>query len=318
MIEVRHLTKRYGDHLAADDLSFVVEDGTICGFLGPNGAGKSTTMNIMTGCLSPSEGDVLINGHDILDDPEGAKRTIGYLPENPPVYPDMTVYEYLTFVAELKKVPAKEREAQIETVIADLGLDPVCDRLIRNLSKGYRQRTGFAQALIGNPETLILDEPTAGLDPKQIIETRSLIRELGKTHTVILSSHILSEVAEVCSKVLIISEGRLLAADTPENLAKARHRTELVVTAEGAEEDVLRALDPFAGERRSGILDLTRESEGTIRVRLAQPAGEDIRGQISRALFEAGCPVVELREEKEQLEEIFLELTETGSIKEEV
>lgn len=196
LIEVRHLTKLYGGHAAVDDLSFTVEDGTIYGFLGANGAGKSTTMNIMTGYLAPTDGEVIINGHNILDEPEEAKRTIGYLPEIPPVYPDMTVYEYLRFAAEIKKIPTAEREDQIERAAGELELGDVTDRLIRNLSKGYRQRVGFAQALLGEPETLILDEPTVGLDPRQIIEIRDLIRKLGQSHTVILSSHILAEVRD--------------------------------------------------------------------------------------------------------------------------
>ena len=218
MIEVENLTKKYGSHVAVDNLSFRVERGMIYGFLGPNGAGKSTTMNMMTGYIAATSGTVKINGYDILKNPEQAKKSIGYLPELPPVYPDMTVYEYLRFVAELKKVKKNERQAQIEDVMKQTQIEDVKGRLIKNLSKGYKQRVGLAQAIIGYPEVIILDEPTVGLDPKQIIEIRELIRELAKKHTIILSSHILSEVSAVCDHIMIISKGRLVASDTPEGL----------------------------------------------------------------------------------------------------
>ena len=221
MIEVKHLTKRYGKHLAVDDLSFTVEKGQIYGFLGPNGAGKSTTMNIMTGYLGATKGEVLIDGHDILKEPEQAKKCIGYLPEQPPVYPDMTVEEYLKFAAGLKQISGEEREIQIEKVMGLTKLGEVRNRLIANLSKGYKQRVGLAQAVLGFPEIIILDEPTVGLDPKQIIEIRELIRRLAKEHTVILSSHILAEIREVCDYILIIAKGKLVASDTPENLENA-------------------------------------------------------------------------------------------------
>jgi len=220
MIEVTNLTKKYGDHLAVDHLSFKVEKGQIYGFLGPNGAGKSTTMNIMTGYLAATSGTVLINGHDIVKEPEAAKKCIGYLPELPPVYVDMTVREYLQFVAELKKVPKKEREDQILKVMAMTDILDMEKRLIKNLSKGYRQRVGLAQAILGFPQVIILDEPMVGLDPKQIIEIRDLIRELGENHTVILSSHILSEISAVCDHIMIISNGKLVASDSPEGLQK--------------------------------------------------------------------------------------------------
>ena len=218
MIEVQNLVKMYGDHTAVDHLSFRIEKGHIYGLLGPNGAGKSTTMNIMTGYLGATEGKVLIQGHDILKEPELAKKSIGYLPEQPPVYMDMTVREYLQFAAELKKIPKKEREKQMNDVIRMTGIREVENRLIQNLSKGYRQRVGLAQAILGFPEVIILDEPTVGLDPKQIIEIRELIRKLSKKHTIILSSHILAEIREVCDYIMIISRGKLVASDTPENL----------------------------------------------------------------------------------------------------
>ena len=218
MIEVTNLTKKYGDHIAVDHLSFRVEKGQIYGFLGPNGAGKSTTMNIITGYLAATEGTVTIDGKDVQKDPEEAKCAIGYLPELPPLYVDMTVREYLDFVAELKKVPKKERKQQIDEVMEMTQITDMQQRLIRNLSKGYRQRVGLAQAILGYPEVIILDEPTVGLDPKQIIEIRDLIRKLGENHTVILSSHTLSEVSAVCDHIMIIAHGKLVASDSPENL----------------------------------------------------------------------------------------------------
>ncbi|MEE3420963.1 MAG: ABC transporter ATP-binding protein [Lachnospiraceae bacterium] len=305
MIEVKNLTKRYGDHYAIDHLSFKVDDGQIYGFLGPNGAGKSTTMNIMTGYLAPTDGEVLINGHDILEEPEEAKKTIGYLPELPPVYPDMTIEEYLKFCAELKKVPKKERAASVEEAMKELELTDMKDRLIKNLSKGFRQRVGFAQALIGNPETLILDEPTVGLDPKQILEIRELIRHLGEKHTVILSSHILSEVSEVCDQVLIINKGHFIACDTPERLSRGSGSNVLTVTAEGTKKDVLRALRTVV---QANEADLTEE--GTmVHARITVPSDADVRSRVSAALFAAKCPIVEMHQESQNLEDIFLMLT---------
>ncbi len=307
MIEVKNLTKRYGDHNAVEDLSFTVEDGQIYGFLGPNGAGKSTTMNMMTGFLAPTSGEVIMNGHDIMEEPEEAKKTIGYLPEIPPVYVDMTVLEYLKFCAELKKVPKTERKTQVQEVMEELELTDMGHRLIRNLSKGYRQRVGFAQALLGHPQTLILDEPTVGLDPKQILEIRSLIQRLGKTHTVILSSHILSEVSEVCDQVLIINHGKFVACDTPQNLEAGRDDGSiLIVTAEGTKEAVLHALRSVVQVTDENLT----EQDGTVAASIAVPADVDIRGRVSQALFEAGCPVLEMKTKKANLEDIFLELTE--------
>jgi ABC-2 type transport system ATP-binding protein len=220
LIEVKNLVKKYGNHLAVDHLNFTIEEGHIYGFLGPNGAGKSTTMNIMTGYLGATEGEVLINGHDILKEPEEAKKQIGYLPELPPLYMDMTVREYMEFAAELKKIPKAKRAESIDDVEKLVKIKDVEKRLIKNLSKGYRQRVGLAQAVLGFPEIIILDEPSVGLDPKQIIEIRELIRKLAKKHTVILSSHILAEVREVCDYIMIISKGKLVASDTPENLER--------------------------------------------------------------------------------------------------
>lgn len=239
MIEVNQLVKRYGNHLAVDHLSFKVGEGQIYGFLGPNGAGKSTTMNIMTGYLGATEGEVIINGHNILEEPEAAKRSIGYLPEIPPLYMDMTVQEYLNFAAELKKIPKTQRAEQIEKAAELTKLVDMMPRLIKNLSKGYKQRVGLAQAILGFPPVIILDEPTVGLDPKQIIEIRDLIKTLGKKHTVILSSHILQEVSAVCDHVMIISHGRLVASDTPENLEKMmRQEGSLELEVKGSAESV--------------------------------------------------------------------------------
>lgn len=228
MIEVRNLVKYYGDHMAVDHLNFTIQKGQIYGFLGPNGAGKSTTMNVMTGYLGATEGQILINGHDILAEPYKAKRDIGYLPEQPPLYMDMTVLEYLKFVAALKLIDKSIKSAQLDQVISLVRLEPVKNRLIKNLSKGYRQRVGLAGALIGFPEIIILDEPTVGLDPQQIIEIRQLIRGLAKDHTVILSSHILSEVREVCDHIMIIYQGKLVAGDTPENLEQKMQGNETI------------------------------------------------------------------------------------------
>ncbi len=307
MIEVRNLTKRFGPHTAVDDLSFTVEDGTIYGFLGPNGAGKSTTMNIMTGYLAPTSGEVIINGFDIEEEPEEAKRTIGYLPEVPPVYGDMTVYEYLRFAAAIKKVPAKERADAVFDSIDELKLEDVSDRLIRNISKGYRQRVGFAQALLGRPGTLILDEPMVGLDPKQITEIRDLIRRLGEKHTVILSSHILTEVAEICDKVLIINQGRFVACDTPEHLQEGRQaRAGLESLLDGSEEAVKRACEKVSG---IGYCIKDRDADGLLPVVFENAADLSARKALSRALTEEGILILGMYRESVTLESIFLELT---------
>lgn len=313
MIEVKNLTKRYGNVTAVDNLSFTVEEGQVYGFLGPNGAGKSTTMNIMTGYLASTEGEVIVNGHDITEEPEEAKKTIGYLPEIPPLYPEMTVREYLNFVAELKKVAKKDRKDAVASVMDKLVITDVQNRLIRNLSKGYRQRVGFAQALIGDPETLILDEPTVGLDPKQIIEIRELITALGKDHTVILSSHILSEVSEICDTVLIISQGKLVALDTPENLSKSRneHAT-LHVVAQGSLQTVLQALNTVLYVTED---QLSIDDQNLVHADLTVPGNEDIRGAVSKALFAANCPIYEMNIEQASLEKLFLELTDTSAQK---
>lgn len=316
MIEVRNLVKKYGNHLAVDHLNFTVESGQIYGFLGPNGAGKSTTMNIMTGYLGATEGEVLINGHNILDEPEAAKHFIGYLPEMPPLYVDMKVREYLAFVAELKKIPKAEREEQIDKVIHMVQLEDVEERLIRNLSKGYKQRVGLAQAILGFPEIIILDEPTVGLDPKQIIEIRQLIRELAKEHTVILSSHILAEIQEVCDYIMIISKGHLVASDTPENLEKAlsnQRQTELV--AKGEMEKVQQILEGLEGLQKVEVTE--GKEEGTTRVTFTSNPGTDSKEELFYAFAEAKCPLLQIVDSQTSLEDVFLELTKGNEHQEE-
>ena len=292
MIEVRNLVKKYGDHLAVDHLSFQIEAGRIYGFLGPNGAGKSTTMNIMTGYLGATEGEVLIDGHDILKEPEEAKRHIGYLPEQPPLYMDMTVREYLEFAAELKGL--KRSSAPGDRRSGEAGQDQRGRaQLIKNLSKGYRQRVGLAQAVLGFPEIIILDEPSVGLDPKQIIEIRELIRKLAKNHTVILSSHILAEVREVCDYIMIISKGKLVASDTPENLERMLGQNNIVeIEAKTTPAEVRRILKNVPGIER---IETQAGVDGTARGMVREKKGEDIRESIFRAFAAAGIPLMTLK-----------------------
>ena len=309
MIEVTNLTKKYGDHIAVDHLSFRVEKGQIYGFLGPNGAGKSTTMNIITGYLAATEGTVTIDGKDVQKDPEEAKRSIGYLPELPPLYVDMTVREYLEFVAELKKVPKKERKQQIDEVMEMTQITDMQQRLIKNLSKGYRQRVGLAQAILGYPEVIILDEPTVGLDPKQIIEIRDLIRKLGENHTVILSSHILSEVSAVCDHIMIIAHGKLVASDSPENLQKLMSGSmELDLEVKGSIAAVKSALQEISQIDR--IEENTEASKNVAKLKVISKENADIREQVFYALADAKLPILEMTHAEKSLEDIFLELTE--------
>ena len=308
MIEVKNLVKKYGKHVAVDHLNFTIEKGKIYGFLGPNGAGKSTTMNIMTGYLGATEGEVLINGHNILEEPEMAKRSIGYLPEMPPLYTEMTVLEYLTFSAELKKIPKEDREDEIQEVIKLAKLEDVEKRLIKNLSKGYKQRVGLAQAMLGFPEIIILDEPTVGLDPKQIIEIRELIRNLSKQHTVILSSHILAEVREVCDYIMIISKGKLVASDTPENLEclmAGNDTIELEVRAK--DNEVLEILNTIKSVSEWSCKE---NADGNLDVEIKVKNQEDIREALFYAFAKANRPILGMRKTKVSLEQVFLELTE--------
>lgn len=310
MIEVTNLVKRYGDHTAVDHLSFQIEKGKIYGFLGPNGAGKSTTMNMITGYIASTEGKVVIDGHDILEEPEEAKKCIGYLPEQPPLYFDMTVLEYMKFAADLKKIPKKERESMIEEVMDMVKITDMKNRLIKNLSKGYRQRVGLAQAILGYPEVIILDEPTVGLDPKQIIEIRSLIKELKKKHTVILSSHILSEVSAVCDYVLIISHGRLVASDTPDHLSRlAEGSNTLNMLIKGEKELIENGLKEIDKVKETEIV--FNEEEGAWNVSVSTEEQEDIREEVFLKMAELHCPILEMKSKKVSLEEIFLELTES-------
>mgnify|MGYP001014634709 CR=1 FL=1 len=309
MIEVKNLTKRYGNHLAVDHLNFTVESGKIYGFLGPNGAGKSTTMNIMTGYLGATEGQVLIDGHDILKEPEEAKKNIGYLPEIPPLYMEMTVREYLEFAAELKGIKKDKREPQIEEVIRLAKLRDVENRLIQNLSKGYKQRVGLAQAVLGFPEIIILDEPTVGLDPKQIIEIRDLIKSLKKKHTVILSSHILSEVRAVCDYVLIISHGKLVASDTPDNLERlAAGSNSLLMKVKGEKDTIRKNLETIEGV--TGVEMSCDTDEELWKTKVSIEENVDIREEVFYAMAKADCPIYEMQVKRVSLEDVFLELTE--------
>ena len=311
MISVEHLTKCYGDLLAVDDLSFEINEGHVYGFLGPNGAGKSTTMNIMTGCLSATAGRVSIDGYDIFDSPGEAKRRMGYLPEQPPLYLNETPEEYLRFVGQAKGLKGAELEGQIREVMEQTRIGEVRRRTISALSKGYRQRVGIAQALLGDPRVIILDEPTVGLDPIQIIEIRDLIKQLGKTHTVIFSSHILSEVQAICDRILIINQGKLIAFDTPEGLEKRLLSPgEITLTAEGTEETVRAILADAAHITQMEIREASAERVSvTLKTDL-----EDIY-QLSRQLFflfaDRKTALLEMALKKANLEDIFLELTES-------
>ncbi len=308
MISVEHLTKWYGSNQAVKDLCFSIDAHGVYGFLGPNGAGKSTTLNMLTGCLSPTDGKITICGHDILEEPKQAKQCIGYLPELPPVYMQESPWEYLQFVGEAKGLKGKELESQILSVLARTGTDQVRNKRIGALSKGYRQRVGIAQALLGNPEIIILDEPTVGLDPIQILDIRALIQELGKTHTVIFSSHILSEVQTVCDQVLMIAGGRLAAFDTPENLEKQLRASQTISLTAKAEEEVLRALVSTLPEL--SIQKVEKAPDGYTTLTLTGGHGFDTTEKLSRRFAEESLPLAELRLNRADLEDVFLELAE--------
>ena len=314
MIEVRNLVKKYGDNVAVDNLSFTVEKGQIYGFLGPNGAGKSTTMNIMTGYMAATEGEVIINGHDIFEEPEEAKKCIGYLPEIPPLYMDMTVMEYLKFAAELKRLDKKERQHYIDEAVKLAKLEEVGSRLIKNLSKGYRQRVGLAQAVLGFPEIIILDEPTVGLDPKQIIEIRDLIKKLSKRHTVILSSHIMQEVSAVCDHIMIIAQGKLVASDTPENLSKlmvGANTLDLCIKGDADRvKDILKAMPDV-----DTIETHNSTEKDAIDVKIKTKADGDIREKVFYTLAESNLPILMMKNSNMSLEDVFLQLTAGKSYK---
>ena len=315
MIEVKNLVKKYGNHTAVDHLNFTIEEGHVYGFLGPNGAGKSTTMNIMTGYLGATEGEVLINGHDILKEPEEAKKQIGYLPELPPLYMEMTVREYLEFVAELKGIAKNKREESINEVEKMVKIWEVENRLIRNLSKGYRQRVGLAQAVLGFPKIIILDEPSVGLDPKQIIEIRELIRQLSKKHTVILSSHILAEVREVCDYILIISKGKLVASDTPENLERNLGDSDLIeIETKASPDEVRRILETVDGIRSISTKHL---ENGITWAKIQEKKNTDIREKVFQAFAQNHQPLLKLNPLQVSLEDVFMELTQSDRAAEE-
>ena len=309
MIEVKHLSKRYGNNMAVDDLSFSVEKGQIYGFLGPNGAGKSTTMNIMTGYIAPTSGSISINGHDILEEPEEARKCIGYLPEIPPVYADMTVAEYLEFAAGLKKLPKKDQKRLIAEAVDLTGLLEVEQRMIKNLSKGFRQRVGLAQAILGFPEIIILDEPMVGLDPKQIIEIRELIKNLSKKHTVILSSHILSEIDAICDHIMIIAHGKLVASDTPEKLTALMAGTSsLNLTAKGKEGEIKEILAGLQGLSSYEVKQSAEE--GALEILVKAEDNNDMREEIFFAFAGKNVPLLKIQPAHASLEDVFLELTQ--------
>ncbi len=308
MIEIQNLTKKFGKITAIDDISFTVNEGEVLGFLGPNGAGKTTTMNIITGYLSSNSGSVKVNDFDIMDEPEEVKKRIGYMPEQPPVYMDMTIMEYLKFVCELKLVDKKSRKRQINEIMELVKITDHKDRLIGNLSKGYKQRVGFAQALVGNPDVLILDEPTVGLDPKQIIEMRKLIKLLGKNHTIILSSHILPEVRAICQRIVIINRGKIVAVDTPENLAKGfAASTHFSMKIEGQKTAIEKIIKGVYGVKS---VEIKKTDDKNINIYLIETIKEtDVRKPIFFELAKKEFPILESKTTDISLEDIFLQLT---------
>jgi ABC-2 type transport system ATP-binding protein len=318
VIEVVNVSKRYGPVTAVNDVTFRAEAGEILGFLGPNGAGKTTTMRVITGYMPASEGRVRVAGYDVFDQPIEAKRRIGYLPETPPLYPDMTVREYLTFVARIKGVPSREIRDRVETVMKRTWIADMAGRHCAKLSKGYRQRVGLAQAIIHNPDVLILDEPTAGLDPKQIIETRQLIRELGGTHTIVLSTHILPEVSQTCQRVVIINKGRVVAVDTPENLtARLSGAVSIYVQADGPGPEMQAALQNVPSVTRAVLVD---SRDGRAEIEVDAERGADVRRELAAAIVQRGWGLLELRPMRMSLEDIFLSLTteETAALQADV
>ena len=316
MIEVKNVTKKYGNFVAVNNANFTINDGEIVGFLGPNGAGKSTTMNMIVGYIEPTSGSICINGYDVTKKPEKAKKQIGYMPEGVPLYYDLTVKEFVNYMAELKKVKRKERKQEVEKAIKETGLEDVRNKLIRNLSRGYKQRTSMAGALVGNPDVLILDEPTVGLDPKQITEIRNLIKSLGKNHTVILSSHILSEVSQICEKVIIINKGNILAIDTPENLEqKTQEESVIIVTVEDLKGNMknIKQLLPQIKE-----CDKIKENEdGTVQYRIESDESVDLRKQLFDTLAKNDITIFELKKVENTLEDAFLTLVSDNTKNEE-
>ena len=310
VIEVKNVTKKYGSTIAVDNISFDVKDGEVVGFLGPNGAGKSTTMNMITGFIEPTSGQIIINGNDISKRPRKAKKDIGYMPENVPLYYELTAKEFVTYMAELKLVKRNERKEQVEKVIKETGLEEVKNKLIRNLSRGYKQRVSMAGALVGNPDVIILDEPTVGLDPKQITEIRSLIKELGKKHTVILSSHILSEVSQICERVIIINKGKIVAIDTPENLEKsALEKNSISLTVEDPKNNMVKLKEKI---KEIDAIELVKDNEdGTKQYIITTSANVDLRKKLFEILPKEEIVIFELKKTESTLEDAFIKLIDT-------
>lgn len=309
MIEVKNITKKYGNFTAVDNISFTVKDGEIVGFLGPNGAGKSTTMNMITGFIESTEGSIIVNEYDISKKPKKAKMQIGYMPENVPLYSDLTVKEFISFMAEIKLIDRKQRKENVNQAIEDTGLTEVRNKLIKNLSRGYKQRVSMAGALVGNPKVLILDEPTVGLDPKQIIEIRNLIKELGKKHTVILSSHILSEISQICERVIIINKGKIVAIDTPENLEeKTKEQNVIFVTVEDKEEKMLKIKEKI---KEIETLEMVKDNQdGTKQYKIISNDKVDIRKNLFDILPKEGITIFELKKAETSLEDAFIKLVD--------
>lgn len=312
MIEVKNLTKKYGKVVAVDKISFTINDGEIIGLLGPNGAGKSTTMNMITGYIEPTEGTIIIDGYDISKKPKKAKKEIGYMPEGVPLYTDMTVKEFVTYMAEIKKVDRKTRKEKVEKIIEETGLKDVEKKLTRNLSRGYKQRVSMAGALVGEPKILILDEPTVGLDPKQITEIRNLIKELGKTHTIILSSHILSEVSQICQKVIIINKGKIIAVDTPENLEnKVANKNDIYVTVEDLENKIEEVANKI---KEISKIELVKENEDKTKKYLIESEKDaDLRKILFQELAKENITIFEMKKADTTLEDAFMKLIEGGN-----
>ena len=310
MIEVKNVTKKYGSTIAVDDISFEVKDGEVVGFLGPNGAGKSTTMNMITGFIEPTMGQIIVNGNDISKRPRKAKKEIGYMPENVPLYYELTAKEFVSYMAELKLVKRSERKQEVEKVLKETGLEDVKNKLIRNLSRGYKQRVSMAGALVGNPDVIILDEPTVGLDPKQITEIRSLIKELGKKHTVILSTHILSEVSQICERVIIINKGKIVAVDTPENLEKeTREKNGIMVTVEDPKGNMSKLKEKI---KEIENIELIKDNEdGTKQYLITTSTDMDLRKQLFEILPKDDIVIFELRKTETTLEDAFIKLIDT-------
>ena len=314
MIEITNVTKKYGNFTAVDDISFTIQNGEIIGFLGPNGAGKSTTMNMITGYIEPTEGTITVNGYDIQKKPQKAKKQIGYMPEGVPLYQDLTVKEFVTYMAELKKVDKKVKKEEVEKALTETGIKDVEKKLIRNLSRGYKQRVSMAGALGGSPDVLILDEPTVGLDPKQITEIRSLIKELGKEHTVILSSHILSEVSQLCERVIIINKGKIVAIDTPENLEKATQEKNIILVTVEDKQNKMKEINTLIPEIAK-CEEVKDNGDGTKQYMIEAKKNADLRKQLFEVLPKNDITIFELKKAETSLEDAFITLINKSSEK---